>query len=364
MNGKDFKARLQNWLQDQALPLWTTAGVDQATGTVWEALDHNGRPCVDMPRRLRVQARQSYSFAMSSDPAHQALALNLFRFAMDQGFDKASGHLAAGLAPDTSILTAPHDLYDLAFMLLAASALVAMGADVTADLGRLEAELAKLKAPRGWYENAARDLPRRQNPHMHMFETATALFAATGERRFRDMAEECLGLFRDVLLTEDGRILEYFAQDWSPLGADEQTVEPGHMAEWVYLIDRYEQVTGHRTDLPIITLYGAVLARRDATGLLPDRADPTSETRRMWPQTELLKAAVAMARRDQTLIGAPSPEAVLALMWDQYLDTPVAGGWYDKRSTAGDLLSENMPASTFYHILVAFRFYLSGGASV
>ncbi|OIQ32493.1 MAG: mannose-6-phosphate isomerase [Alphaproteobacteria bacterium MedPE-SWcel] len=363
MKVTDFQPRLQNWLQNHALPLWTGVGVDQATGTVWEALDHNGLPCLDMPRRLRVQARQAYSFAISRDPAHHGLALNLFRFAMNFGFDETSGNLAAGLAPDMSILTAPHDLYDLAFMLLAASALIDIGADVAADLARLEGEVAKLKAPRGWYENAARDLPRRQNPHMHMFETATALFAATGERRFRDMAEECLGLFRDAFLTQNGRVLEYFAEDWSPLGADEQAVEPGHMAEWVYLIDRYEQVTGRRADVTMATLYGAVLARRDATGLLPDRADPASETRRMWPQTELLKAAVAMARRGETPVGAPSPEAVLALMWDQYLDTPVAGGWYDKRSAAGELLSENMPASTFYHILVAFRFYLSGGAS-
>jgi|GEM_PF-6804822 mannose-6-phosphate isomerase len=54
-------------------------------------------------------------------------------------------------------------------------------------------------------------------------------------------------------------------------------------------------------------------------------------------------------------------EEVLALMWRDYLQTPVPGGWYDKRSSASDLLSQNMPASTFYHILVAFRFYLSGG---
>ncbi|WP_235859983.1 AGE family epimerase/isomerase [Tritonibacter mobilis] len=360
----DFKTLLPTWLQDHALPLWTGAGMDGATGTAWEALDHDGVPCADMQRRLRVQARQAYCFAKSENPAHQALALRLFRFAMDHGFDSASGNLAARLAPDTSILTAPHDLYDLAFVLLAASALRAIGVDVAADLERLEVELAKLKAPRGWYENAARDLPRRQNPHMHMFEAATALFAITGKRRFREMAEECLGLFCNVFLTEDGRVLEYFAEDWSPLGADEQAVEPGHMAEWVYLIDRYEQVTGRRADVRTSTLYGAVLARRDITGLLPDRADPASETRRMWPQTELLKAAVAMARRGETPEGAPSPEAVMSLMWEQYLDTPVAGGWYDKRSGTGVLLSDNMPASTFYHILVALRFYLSDGTSV
>ncbi len=360
----DFKALLPLWLQDQALPLWTGAGVDAATGTVWEALDHTGAPCADLQRRLRVQVRQAYCFAMSDDPAHRALALRLFRFAMDKGFDATSGHLAARLSPDTTILTAPHDLYDVAFMLLAASALIAMGADVAADLARLEAELAKLKAPRGWYENAEHSLPRRQNPHMHMFETSTALFAATGESRFRDMAEECLGLFREVFLAEDGRVLEYFAEDWSPLAPAEQVIEPGHMAEWVYLIDRYEVVTGRSADVPMTQLYGAVLARRDASGLLPDHSDPAADTRRMWPQTELLKAAIAMARRGDTPAQAPSPETILAQMWDQYLDTPVGGGWYDKRSCTGELLSENMPASTFYHILVAFRFYLSGGTAI
>jgi mannose/cellobiose epimerase-like protein (N-acyl-D-glucosamine 2-epimerase family) len=45
-------------------------------------------------------------------------------------------------------------------------------------------------------------------------------------------------------------------------------------------------------------------------------------------------------------------------MWAQYLDTPVAGGWYDRRAADGALLSDNMPASTFYHIFVAFRLYI------
>ena len=351
-------------LKDQALPLWTETGLDPATGTVWEALDHKGVPCADMQRRLRVQVRQAYCFAMSEEPAHRALALQLFRFAMDHGFEAVSGNLAGRLAPDTSIATAPHDLYDVAFMLLAASALVSMGADVASDLTRLEAELAKLKAPRGWYENAARDLPRRQNPHMHMFETSTALFAATGETRFRDMAEECLSLFRDIFLSEDGRVLEYFAKDWTPLAGEAQVIEPGHMAEWVYLIDRYEVITGRAAAVPMAVLYSAVLAGRDVTGLLPDRYDSDCGTRRAWPQTELLKATIAMQRRGEIPVGAPDPETVLGLMWDQYLDTPVPGGWYDKRDTNGALLSNNMPASTFYHILVAFRFYLSGGASV
>lgn len=362
MTSRDFQSLLPRWLKEQSLPLWTGVGVDTTTGTVWEALDHAGTPCASMPRRLRVQVRQAYCFTQSDDPAHWILAEQLFRFAMDQGFDSVSGNLAGQLAPDMSILTAKHELYDIAFMLLAASALISRGADILGDLTRLEIELAKLKAPRGWYENATYDLPRRQNPHMHMFETATALFAATGEARFRDMAEECLGLFRDVFLSCDGRVLEYFSEDWAPLTGKAQAVEPGHMAEWVYLIDRYEAATGRLSGVPLTILYRAVLCRRDETGLLPDRSDPQTHTRRLWPQTELLKATVAMHRRGETPSEAPYPEDILAQMWEQYFDTPVPGGWYDKRSTASALLSDHMPASTFYHIIVAFHFYLLGSA--
>lgn len=357
----DWTAELPRWLTEEALPLWTGVGVDAATGTVWEALDHEGAPLADMERRLRVQVRQAYCFAQSQDPDHHALALQLFRFAMDRGFDPETGNLGARLAPDCRLISAPHDLYDLAFMLLAAAALIEAGFDVAADLIRLETELARLKAPRGWFESAEAPARRRQNPHMHMFETSTALFAATGEARFRSMAEECLALYREVFLSDDGRVLEYFDPDWQPLAADQQAVEPGHMAEWIYLIDRYEVLTGQDSGLDLAHLFQAVINRRDAAGLLPDQADPLSGSRRMWPQTEFLKAGVALRRRGLELPAGCTPEEVLTLMWRDYLQTPVPGGWYDKRSSAGNLLSQHMPASTFYHILVAFRFYLSGG---
>lgn len=357
----DWTEVLPRWLTEEALPLWTSTGVDAATGTVWEALDHTGAPLADMERRLRVQVRQAYCFAQSQDPAHHALALQLFRFAMDKGFDPETGNLGARLAPDCRLISAPHDLYDLAFMLLAAAALIEAGFDVTADLARLETELARLKAPRGWLESTEAPARRRQNPHMHMFETSTALFAATGEARFCSMAEECLGLFREVFLAADGRVLEFFDTGWQPLPPDQQAVEPGHMAEWIYLIHRYEMLTGQDSGLDLAHLFAAVAERRDAAGLLPDRSDPLSGSRRMWPQTEFLKAGVALRRRGLKLPAGCSPEEVLALMWRDYLQTPVPGGWYDKRSSAGGLLSQNMPASTFYHILVAFRFYLSDG---
>lgn len=354
-----LRSDITSWIDHAALPLWSGAGYDADTGTVWEALDHHGRPLREMPKRLRVQARQAFCFARAAAraphlPGLPDQAMTLFRFVMDRGFDPDTGNLAAMLAPDATILTAPHDLYDVAFSLLAAAALAEAGHDIGADLARLEAALDRLKAPRGWYETAVGTEVRRQNPHMHMFETATALYAATGAARFRDMADLCLSLFREVFLQPSGDVYEYFTPDWQPL-SEGQAVEPGHMVEWVYLLDAYEQATGQQTEIDLERIFLRAWAARDQAGALPDRSWPAEQTRRSWPQTELLKAALVLKRRGVPLPDGAAPEQVLAMLGREYLDTGVQGGWYDKRGTDGTLLSQTMPASTFYHLLVALE---------
>jgi mannose-6-phosphate isomerase len=366
------KTVISSWLATQALPLWSTTGFDAETGTVWEALDHKGAPLRKMTRRLRVQARQAYCFAAGATQAPELVDLNdqalmLFRFALEQGVDPVSGNLGSLLNPDATLQAAAHDLYDVAFMLLAASALIRAGHEIETELAQVEAMLARLEAPRGWYESAAQAQAaatggeigrRRQNPHMHMFECATALYAATGEARFKDMAQVSLDLFRDVFLQPDGAVFEYFTADWQPLD-EGQAVEPGHMVEWVYLLDTWEQVTGESAGVDMMSIFTHACAARDASGALPDSSRPKAQTRRCWPQTELLKASIALTRRGETLPAGADPDTVMQMLWDEYLDVPVAGGWYDKRGLDGKLLSDNMPASTFYHILVALNMYLA-----
>lgn len=357
---------LSTWLTEDALPLWSQIGWDAASGTVWEALDHQGAPLTTMPKRLRVQARQAYCFAAAAPQAPHLpdlpdKARALFRFAMTRGVDPETGNLGALLAPDGSLMEASHDLYDIAFMLLASAALIEAGEEIEADLAWLEAALARLEAPRGWFETAAPGPRRRQNPHMHMFECSTALYAATSEPRFLAMAETCLDLFRDVFLQPNGDVFEYFDTDWTPV-TEGQTVEPGHMAEWIYLLDAYEQASGRSTGVDLELIFGRVWAARDAAGALPDRSDPPAGTRRSWPQTELLKASLVLQRRGHSLPEGARPDEAMGMLWREYLDVPVRGGWYDKRSCDGALLSQNMPASTFYHILVALNMYLEQAA--
>ena len=53
-----WAAALAEWQETRALPLWTQAGIDQTSDTVWEALDYQGTP-------LRGLARFA---ALGSDP--------------------------------------------------------------------------------------------------------------------------------------------------------------------------------------------------------------------------------------------------------------------------------------------------------
>ena len=353
---------LRSWLDHDAYGLWSGAGIDDATGTSWEALEHNGTPRKALNRRLRVQARQAFCFAQSPRDEHKQLAATLFRNAMERGFDAQTGHFADLWSPEIKIISAPHDLYDLAFMLLACAALLEVGQDVTADLLKLEESLALLKAERGWNETASRRLPRRQNPHMHLFEAMTALFKVTGEPRFAVHAGECLALFKDVFLQPSGVVHEFFNDDWSRQRDAAHAFEPGHMAEWVYLIHSFEAVTGQNTGVDVAKIFGAVLQGQNALGLLRDRSDQAGNTSRMWPQTELLKASIAMQERGALLPETAQPDFVLKTLAQHFLDTEVRGGWYDKRSEAGSLLSNNMPASSFYHLVLAINAYLAFNA--
>lgn len=351
------------WLARDALPLWSGVGIDAKTGTAWEALDHAGVPMRGMDRRLRVQARQAFVFAACGDPAHRPLALQLFRFVMDHGFDPSTGNLAATLDPQARRRATPHDLYDLSFVMLAAAALAQTSADVAGDIVMLDAALDRLKAPRGWHEDASYRQPRRQNPHMHLFEAATALYAATGLPRYRTMAQEALDLFGTVFLQSDGCVLERFDEDWKARTGPEETIEPGHMAEWIYLLDTWETVTGTPSGIDLVPIWQAVLARRDRSGLLPDYAwlgrgesvPAIPATRRLWPQTEFLKAACVMQVRDVSDDPGATPEAIGTRLWSDYVNGSVCGGWYDRRDGDGTLSSHTMPASTFYHLLVAIQ---------
>jgi len=356
----------EHWLYALALPLWAERGVDTRTGGCVEALDNSGKPLSHLPRRIRIHPRQAYVFASASErggAGYLPLAKDLFRFTM-ACFHPRTDRLASVTSPDGEIVETAHELYDLAFILLAASALVAKGVDLAPELRFLKQTLDELKAPEGWYENPMHAPPRLQNSHMHVFEASLEMYAATGQSLWRDVAEECLDIFITRIAVPDGSVREYFDADWRPIAAG-QRYEPGHAAEWLSLLHRYECVTGLSAGADFGAIFHYLLRSVDGYGLLPDGTDPLKRARRLWPQMEFLKALLCL-RSYGVVHPGYSPDMVLTRIFSEYLTTQVPGGWYDRRTCEGEQISDRMPTSSLYHVYGGLTAYLdqTGGRRV
>ena len=107
---------------------------------------------------------------------------------------------------------------------------------------------------------------------MHLFEAMIACFDATHDLSFQNRAGEFFALFLANLYDKQKRALgEYFEEDWSKI--EPVSVEPGHQAEWVWLLKGFERITGCPTGQRRAELLATALRYRDeATGCLSTRA--------------------------------------------------------------------------------------------
>jgi mannose/cellobiose epimerase-like protein (N-acyl-D-glucosamine 2-epimerase family) len=204
-------------------------------------------------------------------------------------------------------------------------------------------------------EGVPASLPRRQNPQMHLFEAMIAAFDATHDMAFRQRAGEFFALFLANLYDKQKHVLgEYFEDDWSRI--EPVSVEPGHQAEWAWLLKGFERITGCPTGRYRGELLASALRYRDDAGCLIDEGTADGairrHSRRLWPQTEIAKAWIAQAESGEAG-AADEARAALARLERHYLGHPVKGGWYDQFDRDGNSLVATIPASSFYHVLCA-----------
>lgn len=357
-------SRSKSWTIAAALPRWSSDGWDAQDEWFIERLFSDGAPDVSAPRRIRVQARQIYCLAKAAylgwfpEGAIMARKALDFMLAKAKSPDGRPGYVHV-LSRDGSVLNPLRDTYDHAFILLALATVYQVDRDV-----RIRAEIDSLmhfidtqlrSADGGYVESVPAAMPRRQNPQMHMFEAFIAAFDATHDPAFQQRAGDLFGLFVSNLFdTKNGTLGEYFEQDWSRI--EPVCVEPGHQAEWVWLLKQFERITGCPTSKYRTALLESALRYRDATGCLIDEGDVqgnvVKSTRRLWPQTEIIKAWLAQA--ESGVAGAEDEaRAALVRLDKHYLQHPVKGGWYDQFDAEGRSLVDTIPASSFYHILCA-----------
>jgi len=352
----------REWLFNAAAPLWCSSAV-LGDGMFAEKLTLQGDP-VPLPRRLRVQARQIYSFCELGRLGWQGP----WRMTVERALDKylkdgrpEDGFFIHMFGAQGGVSDSRADLYDHAFTLLALAH--ASRGMARPDLISIANELMSLidtrwKNPGGGYNEGEIDRvpPRWQNPHMHLFEAALALSEITKAERWRSLAESLYGLFLNVFLDHaSGALREYFSLDWQ-LTADQKlrTVEPGHCFEWAWLVHRFAGADFEPADkmTAFARNYGIDHERGVAFYSLEIDGTPRDKSARLWAQTERLKAALARWRR--THEASEANEAVAAYRGlAKYFETPTRGTWRDRMQPDGSFVQEDAPASSFYHIVCA-----------
>ncbi|MEZ5892909.1 MAG: AGE family epimerase/isomerase [Parvularculaceae bacterium] len=371
----DEVRRFLGWFRNDALPLWAARGYDDAGGGFYEALNFDATPLIGVPRRVRVQARQIHAFSQSAirgwHPGAESIAAKGFEnFIASACPDDAARGCVHLLGEDGAVIDDRRDLYDQAFLLLACASRWEAAKDDRAlaiaerTLDFLDRELASPHG--GWLESDRRELPRRQNPHMHLFEALMALHRATGEDDYLTRAGAVYDLFTAKFF--DGKhdaLAEFFDEDWRPRPSP---IEPGHMFEWVWLLESYEQLSG----ADAYDFSRRLFAKASGAGCDPafhgfafDRCSTAGESgagKRLWPQTEKLRALFVMT-------GAmTSEEGLIAdfidALFNTYLKTDVPGLWIDEFDGQGRPAAKDVPASILYHLLEAAAeadAYLSAG---
>ena len=186
---------------------------------------------------------------------------------------------------------------------------------------------------------------------MHLFESALAWEEAgvPGWAPLSDeLAELALTKFIDP---EHGLLREFFDSEWRPLLGESGLVEPGHLFEWAWLLERWGAARG---DVAARAMAGRLFenglrgvdpVRNVAMNALWDDFSIREASARLWPQTERVKAAIRLGDESQALSAARG----LA----QYLDVPAPGAWRDKMRLNGTFVDEPAPATSFYHLILA-----------
>ena len=350
---------LHRWAVHKALPFWAFRGQDK-NGGFYEDLFPDRRANTEAIRRFRVQARQLYVYSFAHIKGwHDSAKLipKSFDFMLEKGLSRDNNpgfvHL---IGPKYEIVDAKRDFYDHAFYLLACAWVYQAthnpkAKEVGDEICRFITE--DLKAENGgWLESLPETLPRRQNPHMHFLEACLTWMEISDDPKWRALADQIIHLFHARFFDPEHHIVrEFFDADWSVADGElGETAEPGHAAEWIWLLGWYERLTGISQAEYANALYDRLLA--SPGDFLNDEEDiygnVRRETRRLWCQTELIKAHLAQAERGIPEASEMASAAIEGFI-KHYLNDD--GTWRDQIGACDQNIAAMIPASTFYHII-------------
>ncbi|WP_312733831.1 AGE family epimerase/isomerase [Brevundimonas sp.] len=357
-----FGRGLTAWLTRQALPIWCSAG-RRLDGAFVEALEEDARPTIT-PRRLRVQPRQVYVYAQAMRFGWRGPARAIIRSAleaMDRDHLRSDGLYRTLVADDGTPLDETAMIYDHAFILLALATWRQAAPDLTGLEGRAvalrERLLAKAMRPEGLVEAGTR--PYQANAQMHLLEACQAWMRVGKNAGWAALADDIVARARTRFIDpSSGALFEFFDEAWRVTPQAIEQIEPGHQFEWATLLLKQGRLTGDASLAPVARRL-FTMGERGLFSCPPVAVDvmnaegPKTGSARFWPQTEWLKAALALAEaaegseREWLLRNASMAASAVEL----YLRPN--GLWRDRRTEAGSFEAGPSPASSFYHLMAA-----------
>jgi len=191
---------------------------------------------------------------------------------------------------------------------------------------------------------------------MHMLEALLALYEASNDPQYLRRADGVIALLQERFIDpKSGLLFEFFDEKLVPIKP--AIIEPGHMAEWCWLLHR-RSMLAEKADFPLMKQLGVhadgYASMGDGYLLDAFNQDGTvaMPTRRLWGQTEWLKSI--FARMDTpTSVMQPKATALLERINKSYLNTKIRGLWIDQFDLEGQKMSKYVPASIVYHLVSA-----------
>jgi mannose/cellobiose epimerase-like protein (N-acyl-D-glucosamine 2-epimerase family) len=362
-------------LLDELLPLWARHGLDRKHGGCWSRLGPDLQPLPDGRKRMLVQARQVYAFTRGAElgagPFAREAAEHALEFLIRRFWDPRHGGWYALTDDAGAPLDRRKDLYDHAFAIfaLAHHARVARSPDSLRRAHEtLELVRARLADPieGGFLEGASESWepfsgPRRQNPHMHLFEALLALHEAAPDGSLVREAGALLELLESRWVDSTTGVLgEHFDPAWRPLSTEAgDVVEPGHHFEWAWLLDRFATLAPESTAARALSERLFVHAEThgvDADGGVFDQIRRDGRTRlyskRLWPQTERVKALASRLHAQRGPARREALERALRHCFVRYRQ-PTTGGWNEQLDRAGTPIGTAQNATSVYHVVFA-----------